>query len=612
MALKGRVVSVRPRDDGSFAVTLYLGGTRFGWMLAESALRLGALLELEGFEVTTYRQRGAEVMVLRGGSSEVLDEPWPRRHVPRPWLEATCKAVKTRLYPHQVEGSGWLAQRLGAGLGAILADDQGLGKTVQSAAALLVARAFPAIIVCPSSVKEAWAREIELMLAARLRISVLEGFRGRIRPSHVVITNYDLLKARERQLSALGAKAIVFDEGQILKEPAPHRNHRAAVATRLAHRIGRAVILSGTPLPNKLDELWRLLHVVDRHHWPDFEAFRKRYLLEPEEGEPDTGRHLVTDYGRVHHLDELQARIAPLMLRRLKSQVLKDLPAKQRRAVIVDLDEEERQLYDKVEKDVVAWLRGVGHAARAQSAERGQAFVKLNMLRRIAALAKLRHAVPKYLEHWFEQHKRGLVIFAYHQRVLAGVTRVCRRMGLRIASIHKKDSSTKRLANVDAFSAGRADVFLAPIRAAGHGLNLQYGGSHVLFLERMWVVGAMDQAEDRVHRLGQKHEVHITYLDAARTVDEHIARVLAQKRRLIDAVVDDRETDPEQLERQALHEVLESMHEPEEKEPGDGGARSANRDDEGPASGPEGGPHRGPAAPGPLLRERPAGPPAGP
>lgn len=610
MPLRGRVLTVRPRSDGSFAVTLFMRERRFGWMLSPSPPRLGALLELDGAETTTYRQRGSEVLALKGGSTRVVEEPWARRYVPRPWLVAATKAARVRLYPHQIEGAAWLGQRLASGQGAILADDQGLGKTVQAGVALLVARAFPAIVVCPSSVKRAWERELADMLNAELRVTVLEGYEGRIPPSHVIITNYDLLRAREKQLTALRARAIVFDEGQILKEPAPSSAHRAAVATRLARRIGRAIIMSGTPLPNKLPELWRLLHVTDPAEWPDFEEFQQRYCLEPEEDEIDTGRHLVTDYGRVHHLDELQARVAPFMLRRLKSHVLRDLPPKQRRAVVVDLDERERLLYDKVEKDVVAWLRDVGQSARADSAARGQALVKLQMLRRIAAMAKLRSAVPRYLERWFAAHGRGLVIFGYHAPVLEGVMRICKRMGLRIASIHRKDSDRRRQANVDAFCSHQAEVFIAPIRAGGVGLNLQHGGHHALFLERMWVPSAMAQAEDRIHRLGQREAVEITYLDAERTVDEHIARVLQQKQKIIDVVVDDRELDDEELERQALDEVLESMH-VRTTENHDGDPPGAARPGERPAGSPPERPHREGPAVGGVLRERPPGAPAG-
>jgi len=560
--LMGRVVSVKPRGDGSFGVFMVLSDVdrSYGWMISRSAPRLGALFDLSAMVRKRQRRSDADISVFEGGSIKLVEEQWARRFVPHPWLECVVRASGIRLYPHQTEGAGWLAQRLSEGRGAILADDQGLGKTMQVCAALLAARALPAIVVCPASLKRNWERELQ-NLRVQLVSEVLDGYEGRIPPCHVVITNYDLLKQRERQLSMLGARAIVFDEGHVLKEPSPHDGHRAAVATRLARRIGRAVIMSGTPLPNKVDELWRLLHLVDPVEWPEFDSFRERYCRDQRD-ELNAGRVLVTEYGRVHNLDELQARMAPTMLRRLKAHVLKDLPAKQRRTITVRLSERDQQVYDNIERDVVAWLRQLGRAGQAERAKQGQAFAKIRFLRRVAALAKLRQAVPEYLHHWFSQgrERRGLVIFGFHRDVLAKVKALCTRMGIEYASITGKDADDKRQAAVDAFNAGQVDAFIAPIRAAGVGLNLQHGGSDVLFLERLWVPASMAQAEDRVHRLGQTKQVTITYLDAKDTIDEHIGRVLAAKQRIIDAVVDDRDRpDEEALERQSFEELVGSM-----------------------------------------------------
>ncbi len=205
-------------------------------------------------------------------------------------------------------------------------------------------------------------------------------------------------------------------------------------------------------------------------------------------------------------------------------------------------------------KDVVAWLRKVASNERAASASRGQAVVKLTMLRRIAAIGKLRHAVPAYLRAWFGQPSpRPLVIFAFHKQVIWGVTQICDELGLKIATISGKDSDIKRQRAVDLFMSGKADVFIAPIRSAGVGLNLQRA-SDVLFLERLWTPALLTQAEDRVFRLGQTRQVTITYLDAAGTVDEYLGKVLSEKQRLIDQVVDGR-----QFDRQNIIETIDEV-----------------------------------------------------
>jgi SNF2 family DNA or RNA helicase len=250
------------------------------------------------------------------------------------------------------------------------------------------------------------------------------------------------------------------------------------------------------------------------------------------------------------------------MLRRLKSQVLSNLPPKRRRRVPVELEAIDRQTYDKAEKNVVAWLNSLGEIERARSAKQ-TIFVKLLFLRRIAALGKLRRALPSYLESWFSRTRRPLVIFGYHRDVLKITRKMCLRMGLSIAQIHGKDPPEKRQQAIDSFSSGNVQVFLAPILAAGVGVNLQHGGSDALFLERHWVPTTMNQAEDRIHRIGQTKAVTITYLDAKNTIDEKIARMLQLKQRIIDAVVDDaKRPDDEAMEEEALEHLVSGLRGP--------------------------------------------------
>lgn len=539
--VRGRVIKVRTRADGTFGVTLVAGadGRHFLWRLFSRPPRLGALVEVADPVMERYVQPSPPatvITVLSGGTERIVPDPWARRFVPPQWLRACQTATWPRLYPHQLEAAGWLAERLTRRQGGILADDPGLGKTLTTATALLVAKALPAFVCCPASLKSTWVREIA-ELRIPLEVATIEGFAGPLPRAHVLVGNYDLLRTREQQLARIGARVVVFDEAHILKEPDPESTHRAAVATRLARAIGTAVLLTGTPLPNRPAELWRLLHLVDPLEWPEFESFKDRYCHRPVHDDI-VGRQLVTDHGSVYNYDELQARMAPCMMRRLKSEVLPHLPPKRRNVLTVELEPMDREHYDRAEKDVVEWLRQLGSAARAEGAAKGQAIVKLQMLRRIAAIGKLRTAVPRLLNNWFARREPPrLVVFAYHRQILRGVDAICRELGVRAVRLGRRPS--QRQAVIDDFNAGHAAVFLGPILAAGVGLNLQ-SASHALFLERLWEPWAMVQAEDRIHRLGQTQAVDIVYLDAARTVDGHIAAVLAAKQHLIDVVVDDR------------------------------------------------------------------------
>src|SRR5690606_37468715 len=165
LVVRGRAVNVAARSDGTYAVLLIDGedARQFGWFATPVPVRLGSLVEFEGAQLESFHQaqgRAASVTIIRGGKMRVVDEPWARRYVPAPWRIAVQRATRQPLYPHQIEGSAWVGERLSRGLGCLLADDQGLGKTVQVLAGLLVSGCFPALIVCPSSLKLNWQLEV--------------------------------------------------------------------------------------------------------------------------------------------------------------------------------------------------------------------------------------------------------------------------------------------------------------------------------------------------------------------------------------------------------------------------------------------------------------------
>jgi SWI/SNF-related matrix-associated actin-dependent regulator 1 of chromatin subfamily A len=465
------------------------------------------------------------------------------------------------LLPFQAEGAAWLISRLVANQGAILCDDPGLGKTIQALIALVVSRSLPAIVVCPTSVKHSWLEEVK-HLTMRLRIVPVEHRLGEIEPAHVVVLSYSVLRQREHQLMTIGARSIVFDEGHLLKEPVPSTGHRAAVGTRLAHLIGRPVILTGTPVVNRPKELWRLLHIVDKVRWPWMTDFFQRYCTAPHRGELDSGEVIVTKHSTVKRIKELQVVSEPYILRRRRQEVLRSmlLPKKHLR-LLIEMEPVDRQSYEEAERDVVSWLRRVVNDERAQNAAKGQAIVKINMLRRIAAVGKLRKAVVQYLQRWLTIRKEPLVIFAHHRIVLAGVIQICRSLGSRVSLIKGGMSSEQRAVEIDRFQRGGSNVFVGPIKAAGLGINL-YRARHMLCLERLWSPSLMEQMESRCHRMGQKQKVEITYMDAKDTVDEHIADVLRIKQRVISRLIDDEKVDDKELTTQTIDEVIKRMLSP--------------------------------------------------
>lgn len=559
ISVRARVVRVRPRGDDTFGVTLGPGPNVY-WFCTPSPPKLGELVLVKNAFARPLRIGESETVVtlLEEGEMSVIPDPFARRVVAPEWVRRAHQIMKRPLMPYQAEGAGWLAWRLATGRGSILADDPGLGKTAQVLAAIASVGATPAIVVCPPSVKHNWEREARY-LKPQLKFTVVNGGRGVIPSAHVIVVNYDILRSREQQLTRLGARTIAFDEAHNLKEPQPTVRHRAAVATRIAKRIGRPILLTGTVMLNRPHELWRLLHIIDPRGWPSYADFKKRYCTSPDQEEKKL-KLIVTKHGQAKRLDELKALTDSYMLRRQAKYVLKaQLPPKSRRRVLVTLEEIDRRNYLAAEKDVVAWLRGLAGDARAMKAKRGQAVVKLNMLRRIAAIGKLRRSVTEYLRWWFEENDRPLVVFAYHKQVLAGTDMICRKLGLKVSTIAGQDSDKKRQQAVDQFSRGFSDVFLAPIKSAGVGINLQERCSDILCLERLWTPSLMNQAEGRCHRIGQRNPVTVTYLDAQGTVDEHIATVLEAKQTLIDSVVDDvssKRNDRKRLTVETIDEVV--------------------------------------------------------
>lgn len=557
----GRVLHVEliGGSDRDFAVTLGPPPNLTFFSATGRPPHLGQLVHAKGMvakreEIGSGDSRGTLTQLTKV-EWQTDKDVYASRHVPFAWLTHIKRVMRRPLYDYQIEGAAWLASRIAGGKGAILGDEPGTGKTTQTVAVLAALRKWPVVVCCPASLKQQWLREFQLAKNPP-RAVVVSGKAGKLPRAEVYIVNYDVLFAREAQFVYLNPHLYVFDEAQELRNPKATGKHRAASATRLVRqRANGGLLLTGTPVENRPAELWRLLHLTEPKKWPRFGDYAERFL-KPVRGR-EVGRAVRSTAGRVERLNELQLELDKTMLRRLKSEVLRDLPEKSRRTVLVQLDEAAMRIYRSAEKDVVDWLRKLGKFDRADQAAKNETLVKLTALRRIAARGKLRKAIPYYLERWFDTtSKAPLVIFGYHRDVMDGIFKITKGLGLRVASISANASSEVRQRAVDAFQQGRADVFLAPIRSAGVGLNLQRA-SDALFCERIWTPSGLIQAEDRVWRLGSTKPVTITYLDAANTVDEHIARVVESKQRLIRTVVDD---DHESAETMAtVREIIGSI-----------------------------------------------------
>jgi SNF2 family DNA or RNA helicase len=567
----GHVLSVMPRPDGTFGVLIGPAPKMF-WYATTEPPKLGTSVTLSG-------QIDEQIDMLWGQTRNVLTKlkavtvqftapTYATRYVSPEWVARVDGVMRRPLYRYQSEGAAWLAMRIASGQGSILADDPGLGKSAQAVAALCATRMFPTLLVCPTTLKYNWLREFSWANEPP-SVFVVNGTKGDLPEAQVYIANYDILRAREDQFYALSARTMVLDEAQAVKEARPKMGHRAAIATKLGLWIVRTIELTGTPIMNRPKDLWRLLHIADPAEWPNYQDFEDHFCKQQPDDGPQEGKRIVTSYGRVEHLDELQTLVQPVLLRRLKSEVLPDLPPKSRRSILVSMDEIDAARYQRAKRDVVSWLHSIGGADVARRAMQAEAFARLTVLRKLAAIGKMRGAVPEYLDQWFgppgepRPDPLPLVIFAYHRDIIlgnddpdiniVGLYRECaERRGLRVSIIGGRDKPEDRQAAVDAFQSGETDVFISPIRCGGVGINLQRAAD-ALFIERTWTPSEMTQAEDRIHRLDSMKPCTVTYLDAVDTIDERLAEVIEAKQVLIRHVLDEEPPDGES------HTVLESI-----------------------------------------------------
>jgi hypothetical protein len=415
-----------------------------------------------------------------------------------------------------------------------LADEQGLGKTVQALAALEADDAYPAIVVCPASLKLNWKREIEHWLPHR-SVTVVSGTSGTHEAADIVVLNYEIVHAHRPRLTLRSPKALVLDESHYVKNP---RAKRTQAVRKLAGGLAPdalKLLLTGTPVMNHPDELIAQLRIIGRlEEFGSGARFARRFQGAGAEE-------------RIHwHLRRT------CFVRRLKADVLPQLPAK--RQVVVPVALENEREYRLAEQDVIKWLReqplDLGELeAKVAAALRAERLAQLNVLRRVAARGKLGAAMAWI--HDFLESDEPLVVFAGHRQV----------QGLLLErfpdALHVlgRDSVEQREATVQAFQAGEGpQLLIAATRVAGQGITLTRA-SNVAFLDLEWTPAMHDQAEDRLHRIGQHDAVTAWYLLAADTIDETMIELIARKRGIVGAVTDGRRDESEALVQSVVREL---------------------------------------------------------
>ena len=448
-------------------------------------------------------------------------------------------SVKAELRPYQKAGFDFLCHLTGLKLGGILADDMGLGKTLQTLSWLAWLRGQnarkpkPALVICPASVLHNWRRESN-RFTPHLKVLVLESgaarhnLRKQIPQHDLIVTNYALLRRDLEALQKFEFRAIILDEAQFIKNPS------AQVTQSVKQlRADQRLALTGTPLENRLLDLWSIVDFIQPGYLGSQNHFTETY--EPRGGEDAA-------WGQKIARRRLAARLRPLMLRRLKRQVAQDLPDRIEERRDCELGESQRKLY-------LAELRRSRERVMQTMAEKGVAKSKMHVL---AALTRLRQicchpdlvgndsasgkteTLFELLEPLLDEGQKVLV-FSQFVQMLQILEKECRQ---RQIPTHILTGETKaRQEVVNAFqNDSNAAVFLLSLRAAGTGLNLTTA-SYVVLYDPWWNPAVEAQAVDRSHRIGQTRTVNAYRLIAPGTVEEKIWELQQRKAQTISDVL---------------------------------------------------------------------------
>lgn len=437
-------------------------------------------------------------------------------------LDGVAEKLGGELQPFQWAGVRYVldARRV------FLSDEQGLGKTVQALAALEADGAYPAVVVCPASLKLNWLREAGRWLPHR-SVEVVEGGVAVPKTGDITIINYEVVGKHYDTLARLRPEAMVVDESHYCKNPRAKRTQAVRKLAESVTRGGLRVALTGTPVLNHPEELISQLRIIGRlDEFGSGARFSRQF------------QGVLTEERLHWHLRK------SCFVRRLKSEVLPQLPAKRQTIVPVSLDNERE--YRVAERDVVEWLRTQPLElsdlnAKIASTLRAERLAQLGALQRLAARGKLNAALAWI--HDFLASGEPLVVFARHREVQEAVL----ERFPDALHLFGRDSLQDREASVQAFQNPEGPrLIVCATRVASQGITLTRA-SNVAFLELEWTPALHDQAEDRCHRIGQTDSVTAWYLLAANTIDETMATLIERKRGIISAVTDGKRIDGENV-----------------------------------------------------------------
>ncbi|QRN97607.1 helicase [Archangium violaceum] len=490
----------------------------------------------------THGQRVADLLAARGADGRLANHAIPQltglcdalEHPPPPGLERLAPLVQgfeklpdvrppkdltATLRPYQLQGVSWLTFLRQAGLGGVLADDMGLGKTLQTICTL----GPGTLVVAPTSVLPNWEAEVKRFRPS-LKVSVYHGpGRALDETADVTLTTYALLRLDAEVLGAKEWDTVVLDEAQAIKNP-DSQVARAAYGLRANFRVA----LSGTPIENRLEELWSLMHFTNRGLLGGRKEFEERWSRPVSDNQKGAA-------------EQLRARIRPFVLRRLKRDVAPELPPRTESVRHVTLNERERAVYDAVyaatREEVVSQLEEGGSVLKAL-----EALLRLRQAACHPALvpgqqAKTSSKVQALIEALGTAVEDGhkALIFSQWTSMLDLIEPELKEAG--IGFIRLDGGTSNRGAVAESFQDPKGPpVMLISLKAGATGLNLT-AADHVFLVDPWWNPSVEAQAADRAHRIGQQRPVMVYRLVSQGTVEEKILTLQEKKRALFESAL---------------------------------------------------------------------------
>ena len=464
------------------------------------------------------------------------------------------------LRPYQVRGFEWLLSLHALGMGGILADDMGLGKTVQTLSALLFAvrsaeKRKPSLIVAPTSLTYNWLSE-SARFTPELSVMLLTGGQAaraeqieklsRQDAPDVVITSYPLIRRDIALMKDIPFRFAVLDEAQQIKNVqsvGAHAVKQLTAETRIA--------LTGTPMENHAGELWSLFDYVLPGYLPRYTEFLRRW-------------------GEGQNADDLRRRIRPFLMRRVKADVLGELPEKMESVLMAELPPEQRRVYDAV---LLQKRERVDEILRDRGLGRGRAEVlsAITELRQICChpalclkdytgLSGKLELLMDVLPGALTAGRRALV-FSQFTSMLHLIEKRLVQENISYLYLDGETPAAKRLELTRRFNGGEADVFLISLKAGGTGLNLT-GADLVIHYDPWWNPTAEEQATGRAHRIGQTRKVEVMRLVVHHSIEEQVLRMSSRKRRLFDQLITPGEELPTRLTEKDILSLFDGAEKP--------------------------------------------------